>query len=91
MRKLTYSSGVFTYTLGANNTVWTAEYTVKNVPSQNVWYVIILSPLLENENDFYVDIKVSENRAFGGLFPDNSVYPSDNTYPNFGTWKECEQ
>lgn len=87
-RQLEYSDGEFIYTvIGEGENSAEDSYSVDNIPSDQVWYIIILSPLLKDEDGNYATkITVTESVASGGLYPSKTLYPSTSKYPSFGTW-----
>lgn len=98
-RTLTYTNGdagdvggVFTYYVSdAEGRAVIDTYKTKYPPSRYVWYVIILSPLLTNENgETIVKLTVTESRAVGGTYPSETLYPSASVYPYFGQWDELK-
>ena len=93
-RELKYSNGVFTYTIvGQNGVEKSVTYpedpskTVKNKPSEYVWYNIFMSPLIETENGSYTaELIIYEGRVINCIYPSEDLYPSEDFYPIFGNW-----
>ena len=92
VRKLSFNNGVFDYTvLGANETIASTTYEVKNQPNQYVWYIIIMAPLLKSDGKYYTELTVVESKTINGLYPSTTLYPSTSLYPSFGTWDKLKE
>lgn len=93
VRKLTYEDGVFSYyVLGANGVTLEDSHKVTHKPNRYVWYIILMSPILKNENgDDYVKLTVTESRAVGGAYPSINLYPNNKVYPFFGEWDKLNK
>lgn len=87
-RTLYFNSGKFVYSILGDEGNITRTYTPQKSPNIYIWYVIILSPFL-GDNGADTTLKVSENYAVGGLYPDGTLplYPSSSLYPSFGNWQ----
>ena len=88
-RKLSFVNNSFEYiVLGSGDKLLTKQYVVATPPSQNVWYIITMSPILLNENgEAYIKLTVAENKTSGSLYPSKQLYPSTTLYPHIGSWE----
>ena len=98
IRKLSFTSGSFVYSvLGNEGNLITQTYTPSCQPNEYVWYVITMSPLLQNDGgEYYVDLIVSESQAVNGLYPSDNLYPraeddENPLYPSFGVWETVKE
>ena len=98
IRKLSFTAGSFVYSvLGNKGVLITQTYTPSCQPNEYVWYIITMSPLLQNDDKgYYVDLVVSESQAVNGLYPSNDLYPraeddEDRLYPSFGVWETVKE
>lgn len=97
-RKLDYISETKTliHTIEKNN----GDFAIKKIelsnrPSDTVWYVVTLYPILKDDDGkCYTDIKVVESVGIEALYPDDDNYPGDDNYPRSddlypynGKWK----
>lgn len=88
-RRLSFVDNSFEYiVLGDGGRLLTKQYAITDPPSQNVWYVITMSPILMDENgEAYIKLTVAENKASGALYPSKQLYPSTTRYPRIGSWE----
>ena len=103
IRKLSYSDGELKYdVIGNGGFVASATYKVINTPSEYVWYNILMSPLIEdNDGGYIVGLNVFENKAVDCLYPSEDLYPMAETawaeagskgfYPIFGKWDNLKE
>lgn len=93
-RTLLYTNGDIKYTVQCGDYVYTQAYKVANKPSRYVWYIILMSPILENDSgEKYVFINVAESKKINGLYPSKTLLPSSKNkiYPSFGTWDKIKE
>lgn len=91
-RKLSYSDGVFRYDIvGKNGIITSTTYNVINKPSEYVWYNILMSPLIEMDNEYSVELNVFEGKVVGCIYPSENLYPKDDFYPTFGRWDNLKE
>lgn len=85
-RKLEYRSDEkrLVYTVATGNTALKSDKKLENFKGEICWYVVKLYPP-DGEN---VNFDIAQGVAEGGLFPSEKTYPSDNTYPYLGEWKD---
>ncbi len=91
-RQLSYDAGEFEYfVVGRKGVVASATYKVKNRPSEYVWYNILMSPLINSEDDEYsVSFEVFESKVVDYIYPREDLYPKESFYPVFGKWVKEE-
>ena len=92
-RQLSYSNGVFTYMVeGHNGIIASATHTVKNKPSEYVWYNIFMSPMVNMGDDEYaVELKIYESKVVNCIYPSETLYPDEDFYPTFGNWDNLKE
>ena len=91
-RKLSYSNGEFRYdVVGQEGVIKYVTYKVVNIPSQYVWYVIFMSPLIrDNEGNYDIKLDIVESRVVDCVYPSENLYPEENFYPTFGNWDKLK-
>ena len=91
-RKLSYSNGEFRYdVVGQEGVIKYVTYKVVNIPSQYVWYVIFMSPLIrDDEGNYDIKLDIVESRVVDCVYPSENLYPEENFYPTFGNWDKLK-
>lgn len=90
-RNLVFLNQKFVYTVVSGNGVPVEKtYTVKNLPSRYVWYIIIMSPYL-GDNGVDTILTVTESVAINYLSPQETLYPGTDIYPKFGEWDKLKK
>lgn len=91
-RKLSYSNGEFRYdVVGQQGIIRDATYLVINKPSQYVWYIIFMSPLVKDDNGNYaVKLDIIESKVVNCIYPRVDLYPEEDFYPTFGNWDKLK-
>lgn len=91
-RKLSYGDGMFRYDIvGKNGIITSATYNVTNKPSEYVWYNILMSPLIEIDNEYSVELNVFEGKVIDCVYPSENLYPNEDFYPTFGRWDNLKE
>lgn len=68
-----------------------ATHKVDNKPSQYVWYIIFMSPLIKGDNGNYdIKLKVVESKVVNCIYPREDLYPEEDFYPTFGNWDKLK-
>lgn len=91
-RKLTYNNGEFIYDIvGQEGIIRNTTKKVTNKPSQYVWYIIFMSPLIKDDNGVYTaKLDIVESRVVDCVYPSETLYPEENFYPTFGNWDKLK-
>ena len=92
-RRLSFENGKFKYTvIDDNEIILTDDYTVINKPSEYVWYIILMSPILTDTNGgHYTKVNVVESKVVDALYPSPTLYPTTSLYPTFGNWDKLKE
>lgn len=88
--KYTASNRALKYTVKSGDIVASFSETLSDRISEVCWYIVTMYPL-STENGYNTRFKLVESIAEGGLYPSDSLFPSENTYPRFGEWDKLRK
>jgi hypothetical protein len=92
-RSLSYNNGEFRYDIeGQQGITKNITCKVNNKPSQYVWYIIFMSPLLKDDKgDYNAELRIVESRIVDCIYPEEDLYPEKDFYPIFGNWNKLKE